>query len=69
MDYAIIKDNRVINVIVADSKEIAEELTSLEAVETTGQPWLDWTRVDGQWVEPQPIIDVEEVTPTPALEG
>lgn len=61
MNYAIIKDNKVINVIVSDSKEIAEEVTGLEAVETTGQPWIDWARIDGQWVEPQPIIDVEEV--------
>lgn len=61
MNYAIIKDNKVINVIVADSKEIAEEVTGLEAVETTGQPWVNWARIDGQWVEPEPIIDVEEV--------
>lgn len=69
MKYAIIENDKVVNVILADSQEIAEQATGLEALETTGEPWLDWVRIDGQWVEPQPIIDVEEVTPTPALEG
>jgi hypothetical protein len=69
MNYAVIENDKVINVIFADSKEVAEQATGLEVIETTGQPWTDWIRVDGQWIEPQSIIDVEEVTPTPALEG
>jgi hypothetical protein len=69
-NYAIIENNQVVNVIVADSLEVAQQTTNKEVIETTGQPWIGWTRVDGQWINPVPeIIDVEEVTPTPALEG
>lgn len=68
-NYAIIENNQVVNVIVADSLEVAQQSTNKEVLETTGQPWIGWIRVDGQWVKPQPIIDVEEITPTPALEG
>jgi len=35
MDYAVIENNKVINVIVADSKEIAEEVTGLTCIDTT----------------------------------
>lgn len=34
-NYAVIKDNKVINVILADSKEIAEEITELTCIEYT----------------------------------
>lgn len=33
--YAVIKNNKVINLIVADSKEIAEQVTDLTCVEVT----------------------------------
>jgi len=56
-NYAIIEDNKVANVIVADSAEIAVEVTGKEVIETTGEPWLDWTRTDGVWSAP-----VEEPT-------
>jgi hypothetical protein len=69
-NFAIIENDKVINVIVADSIEIAQQVTDREVTETNGEPWIDWKRVDGVWVNPvQEIIDVEEVTPTPALEG
>lgn len=35
MNYAVIKDSIVLNTIVADSKEIAEEATGLLCVEYT----------------------------------
>ena len=63
-NFAIYKDNIVFNVIVADSKEIAEEVTGANAIETTGNPWIDWTFVDGVWTEPlqpEPIIEEEVV--------
>lgn len=31
--YAVIENNKVVNVIVADSKEIAEEITNLTCIE------------------------------------
>jgi|LakMenEpi03Aug12_release.lakeMendotaPanAssembly.Ray.scaffolds.fasta_scaffold6387075_1 hypothetical protein len=36
-NYAVIENNKVINVIVADTKEIAEELTGLTCVESTSE--------------------------------
>lgn len=54
-NFAIHDDTTVINVIVADSITIAENLTGLKAFETTGQPWIDWIYVDGQWLPPRPF--------------
>jgi hypothetical protein len=52
-NYAIVKNNIIENVIIADTKEIALEVTDAEEViETTGQPWIGWTRVDGEWIDP-----------------
>ena len=34
-NYAVIENNIVVNVIVADTKEIAEEVTGLTCAETT----------------------------------
>lgn len=51
-NFAIIEDNKVINVIVADSTEIAAEVTNKEILETIGEPWIDWTRTDGVWSAP-----------------
>jgi hypothetical protein len=66
-NYAIIENDVVTNVIVAESKEIAEEVTGAEAIETAGQPWTGWTRVDGEWIDPTPVVEVvEEVSDTPS---
>jgi hypothetical protein len=56
-NYAIIEDNKVINVIVADSAELAAEVTGKEVAEATDGLWIDWTRTDGVWSAPE-----EEVT-------
>ena len=61
-NYAIIENDKVINVILAESTEIAAEVTGKEVLETTGEPWIDWTRTDGVWsrpVEPEVIIEPE----------
>lgn len=62
-NFAIIEDNKVINVIVADSIEIAAEVTNKEILETTGEPWIDWTRSGNTWLEPvkEEVIDAELV--------
>lgn len=54
-NYAIHDGSRVINVIVAESAQIAEEATGLQAIETEGTPWIDWTIIDGVWAPPQPF--------------
>jgi hypothetical protein len=62
MNFAIIEDNKVINVIVADSVEIAIEVTNKEVLETTGEPWIGWTLVDGVWTKPVELPIVTPVT-------
>ena len=52
MNFAIIENNKVINVILADSKEIAEQVTGLQAVETTGKPWIGWTWDGSNFIAP-----------------
>lgn len=67
-NFAIIENNVVINVIVAGSKEIAEQVTGLEATETTGEPWTGWLLVDGEWVNPVAPVISEEQNPEPIVE-
>ena len=68
-NFAIIDGDTVVNVIVADSREIAEEVTGLSAVETDGEPWIGWTLIDGEWVAPPPPPAPEpDPEPAPAPE-
>lgn len=62
-NFAIHDGTRVINVVVADSQEVAESVTGLQAVETSGEPWIDWTLEGGVWtapVQPEPEPAPEE---------
>jgi hypothetical protein len=54
-DFAVVKDNKVLNIIVCDSLDVAKNLTGLDIVETTGEPWIDWTLIDGVWAPPTPF--------------
>jgi hypothetical protein len=67
-NFAIHDGVAVVNVIVADSKEIAEQVTSLEAIETTGEPWTGWVYQDGEWINPFDPVLLEEQNPEPAVE-
>ena len=52
-NYLVIEDNKVINVIVADTAEIAAEVTGKEVIESTlPEPWIDWTRSGDTWTAP-----------------
>jgi hypothetical protein len=66
--FLIIDNNKIINAILADSIEVAQEVTGLEAIESTGsEPWIDWTRLDGVWsapVVPEEISTEPEELPT-----
>jgi hypothetical protein len=53
-NYAVHDGTTVLNVIVAESMEIAEGATNLTAVETTGVPWIGWTLYGEEWRPPQP---------------
>jgi len=49
-NYLVIEDNKVVNVIVADSAEIAAEVTGKEVLESTSsEPWIGWTRINDTW--------------------
>lgn len=52
MNFAVISGNTVVNVIVADSQEIAEDVTGAAVLQTEGVPWIGWTLIDDEWVEP-----------------
>lgn len=68
-DYLVIENNTVVNVIVADTAEIAAEVTGKEVQESISPtPWIGWTKQGDAWIAPEPeIIDAEEVAPTPEL--
>lgn len=59
-NYAVIENDKVTNVIAADTLTIAKKVTGLECIETDGSPWIGWTRVDGEWVAPSVIEEVTE---------
>jgi len=65
-NYAVIKDGIVNNVIVADTKEIAETVTGLTCVEieyVPGSPGIGWT-YDGTNFSAPVIETITEETPT-----
>lgn len=53
-NYAISDGKKIVNVIVAESEKIAEEISGMHVVETTGSPWIDWTLEEEGWRPPQP---------------
>jgi hypothetical protein len=60
-NFAIIIGNIITNVIVADNAETALTYGNGEEVlETTGQPWIGWTRVDGEWIDPTVVEELDE---------
>lgn len=58
--FAIHNNEKVLNVIIAETQETAESVTGLLAIETTGEPWIDWVFVENEWVAPV-IEQIEEL--------
>ena len=56
-NFAICDGSTIVNVIVADTQQIAEDVTGMTAIETTGDPWIGWVLVDGVWTDPNPPTD------------
>ena len=56
--YAVHDGTTVRNVIVAESQEIAEQVTGLAAIATTGMPWIGWTLDGSEWRPPMPTDGV-----------
>jgi hypothetical protein len=66
-NFAVIVENVVVNVIVADTKEIAELVTSETCVEYTEEnpAGIGYTYENGTFIYPsQPPIIEEEIEPT-----
>jgi len=63
-NYAVIDNETIINVIVADNAETALKYGGgTEVLETTGVPWIGWVRVDGEWVAPI-VIEADDESST-----
>lgn len=53
MMWAVYENDTILNVILADSKEIAELVTGLNAVEVVNYaPEIGWVLINGEWVAP-----------------
>ena len=65
-NYLIIENDTVVNVIVADTAEIAVEVTGKEVQESTlPEPWIGWTRSGNTWIAPvieEPVLEEPEPT-------
>jgi hypothetical protein len=65
--FAVLDKSIVVNVIVADSKEIAEEATNATCIEYTEEnpAGIGWTRRDNEWIAPvvETVIDEAELLP------
>ena len=60
MDFAVIDNNSVINIIVADNKKIAEEITGFPCINIT-DGWDYNSEIDGGDFFPKPeIVEVVE---------
>jgi hypothetical protein len=73
-DFAIHNGTEVVNVIVADSLEIAESVTGMEAIEvTTNGPGVGWVKDDNGWITTTPSPypswswDYEQMTYVPPV--
>ena len=51
-NYAVINNEIVENVIVADTLEIAEQVTGKECIECDRSFWIGWIRTDNKWIAP-----------------
>lgn len=64
-DYVIVDGDTAVNAIVAESKEAAEEATGLSVIEPVNyEPWIGWTKVNGEWVNPNPLPPPNPDSPT-----
>jgi hypothetical protein len=62
MNFLVIKQDKVQNVIVAETQEIAEAVSpNAEVIEAIGsEPWINWTRSGGVWTPPEEPKEPEE---------
>ena len=58
-NYAVIQNDKVINIIVADSKEIAEQVTNLTCIEYTEEnnAGIGWTWDGNNFTNPMAVVE------------
>jgi len=59
-EFAVIEDNKIINLIVADDKETAELVSGKACIEfdiQTIRPVIGWDIVDGVIIDPSTIVE------------
>lgn len=60
-NYAIYENNKIENIVVADSKEIVEDLYGKNAIEAIGKISIGWIlHEDGTWRSPRPFPSWQE---------
>ena len=52
--YALSDGHKIVNAVVGKNKEEVEQASGLTAIETTGEPWIDWTLEEEGWRSPKP---------------
>ena len=65
-NFAVIENEMITNVIIAENLTQAKKFTGSECVETDGSFWIGWTRIDDAWVAPV-LPEPEVVDDTQAL--
>lgn len=50
--YALYQNNEIINIILAENKEMAEQASGLNAIQINKYPGIGWILVDGNWNPP-----------------
>lgn len=56
MDIALYDLDEIVNVIICESTQLAEEITGLNAIECiNGEPKIGWILYNNQWVPPKPF--------------
>lgn len=59
INWAIIENNKIINRIIADTKEIAEELTGLQAIDDEGWIQIGFEKFNDSWRPSYPTDGLE----------
>jgi len=60
-NFAVIENDEIVNVIVAENQALAEQVTETECLEIEnepGSPGIGWKRVKNKWINPNISIEV-----------
>jgi hypothetical protein len=63
-NWFVIKDNTIIDFIVADSKEYVEQEFSAEVLPDDSIKAIGWTRLSGDWKAPYPTDELDYIWDT-----